>query len=94
MLAALHHAAEAGHTEVVGMLVIAGTNVTRADSRGYTAAHLAASQGHVEAFEKLLMAGIKATQPPSPSHKLQNIGVILNAYALVSKTFISGITIS
>lgn len=57
MTAALHHAAEAGHEEVVGMLVIAGTNVQRVDTRGFTAAHLAASQGHADVLDKLFMAG-------------------------------------
>ena len=55
--AALHHAADAGHTEVVATLVIAGTSVLRVDARGYTAAHLAASRGHVDVLDKLLMAG-------------------------------------
>ena len=56
-LAALHHAAERGHTEIVGQLVIAGANVQRVDLRGFTSAHLAASQGHIDVLEKLLMAG-------------------------------------
>lgn len=57
LLAALHHAAERGHTEIVGQLVIAGANVQRVDLRGFTSAHLAASQGHIDVLEKLLMAG-------------------------------------
>lgn len=56
--AALHHAADMGHTEVVGDLIIGGANVQRVDNRGYTPAHLASAAGHVDVIEKLLGAGL------------------------------------
>ena len=55
--AALHHAAYAGHTEVVAKLVIAGSPVQHADVKGRTAAHLAAVYGGTEIVEKMLNAG-------------------------------------
>ena len=57
MLAALHHAADMGHVDVVADLIIGGANVQRVDNRGYTPAHLAAAAGHVDVIEKLLGAG-------------------------------------
>ena len=57
MHAALHHAAHAGHTDVVAKLVIAGSPVQHADVKGRTAAHLAAVLGATEIVEKMLNAG-------------------------------------
>lgn len=54
---ALHYAAEAGHTQVVANLVIAGCLVHMGTSAGWTAAHLAASNGHAEVLQKLLVGG-------------------------------------
>ena len=55
--AALHHASQAGHTEVAAKLVIAGAPVQTADTHGRTPAHLAARRGAHEVVDKLLMAG-------------------------------------
>ena len=57
MAAALHHAAQAGHTEVVAKLVIAGAPVQHVDVKGRTAAHLAAVYGGTEVVERMLLAG-------------------------------------
>ena len=57
--AALHHAAQAGHTEVVAKLVIAGAPVQHVDVKGRTAAHLAAVWGGHEIIEKMLNAGFE-----------------------------------
>lgn len=57
LLAALHHACQAGHTEVAAQLVIAGAPVQTADAHGRTPAHLAARRGAHEVVDKLLMAG-------------------------------------
>jgi len=54
---ALHYAAEAGHTQVVANLVIAGCHVHGQTAAGWTAAHLAAYSGHAEALRKLLLGG-------------------------------------
>ena len=54
---ALHYAAEAGHTEVVSQLVIAGCHVQHGDGAGLTPAHLAARGGHAAVLKKLLLAG-------------------------------------
>ena len=55
--AALHHAAEGGHLDVVAKLVIAGCNVSRYDSQGMSPGHLAARHGYHEVMDKLLLAG-------------------------------------
>ena len=55
--AALHCAADAGHSEVVGSLIIAGTLVSAYSGAGWTAAHLAAMQGHTAVIDKLLIGG-------------------------------------
>ena len=55
--AALHYAADAGHSEVAGSLVIAGTLVSAYSSAGWTAMHLAAMKGHTPVIEKLLIGG-------------------------------------
>ena len=55
--AALHYAADAGHSEVVGSLIIAGTLVSAFSGAGWTAAHLAAMQGHTAVIDKLLIGG-------------------------------------
>ncbi len=70
--AALHHAAEAGHVEVVAKLVIAGSHVQRMTSTGFTAAHLAARHGFHAVIDKLLLAGypvdlLGAAIPGSPA---------------------------
>lgn len=54
---ALHYAAEAGHTQVVANLVIAGCLVHTGTSAGWTAAHLAAHNGYAEVLQKLLVGG-------------------------------------
>ncbi len=54
---ALHYAAEAGHTQVVANLVIAGCLVHTGTLAGWTAAHLAACKGHAEVLQKLLVGG-------------------------------------
>ena len=55
--AALHHAAEGGHLDVVAKLVIAGCNVSRYDAQGMSPGHLAARHGYHEVMDKLLLAG-------------------------------------
>ncbi len=55
--AALHHAAEGGHLDVVAKLVIAGCNVSRYDSQGTSPGHLAARHGYHQVMDKLLLAG-------------------------------------
>ena len=65
MRAALHYAADTGHSEVAGSLVIAGTLVTASSAAGWTAAHLAAMKGHTAVIDKLLIGGY---QIDSPSH--------------------------
>ena len=55
--AALHYAADAGHDEVVGSLIIAGTLVSAYSGAGWTAAHLAAMRGHTAVIDKLLIGG-------------------------------------
>lgn len=55
--AALHHAAEGGHLEVVAKLVIAGCNVSRYDHQGMSPGHLAARHGYHRILDKLLLAG-------------------------------------
>lgn len=67
-VAALHHAADMGHVEVVADLIIGGANVQRVDNRGYPPAHLAAAAGHVDVMEKLLGAG--RTPPLALSYRL------------------------
>ena len=66
--AALHHAAHAGHTEVVAKLVIAGAPVQHADVKGRTAAHLAAVWGGHEIIEKMLNAGFEVLGPAALPH--------------------------
>jgi ankyrin repeat protein len=61
--AALHYAAEAGHTRVVASLVIAGCGVGRPTGGGWGAAHLAAHAGHAQVLEKLLLGGLHADAP-------------------------------
>jgi hypothetical protein len=65
MCVALHYAADAGHSEVAGSLVIAGTLVTAYSAAGWTAAHLAAMKGHTAVIDKLLIGGY---QIDCPSH--------------------------
>lgn len=55
--AALHHAAEGGHLDVVAKLVIAGCNVSRYDAQGMSPGHLAARHGYHQVMDKLLLAG-------------------------------------
>lgn len=55
--AALHHAAEGGHLDVVAKLVIAGCNVSRYDSQGMSPGHLAGRHGYHQVLDKLLLAG-------------------------------------
>lgn len=57
LAAALHHAAEGGHLEVVAKLVIAGCNVSRYDHQGMSPGHLAARHGYHHILDKLLLAG-------------------------------------
>ena len=56
-VAALHHAAEGGHLDVVAKLVIAGCNVSRYDAQGMSPGHLAARHGYHQVMDKLLLAG-------------------------------------
>ena len=55
--AALHHAAEGGHLDVVAKLVIAGCNVSSYDKQGMSPGHLAARHGYHQVMDKLLLAG-------------------------------------
>ena len=77
LCAALHHASQAGHTEVAGKLVIAGAPVQAADTQGRTPAHLAARIGAHEVVDKLLMAGYEIdaiATDPAPVEVVQRDG--------------------
>ena len=64
--AALHYAADSGHTEVVAHLVIAGCSVAHRNRMGWTPAHLAACHGFAAPLEKLVMAGFSPDTPGGP----------------------------
>ncbi|KAG8307575.1 hypothetical protein J6590_018452 [Homalodisca vitripennis] len=51
---ALHHAAQAGHKDVVARIVQAGANTKVVNRQGRTALHLASEKGHVDVVEFLL----------------------------------------
>ena len=53
----LMYAAEAGHTEIVALLIDAGANVHSEDNDSATALHLAAEKGRTEVTRILLKAG-------------------------------------
>jgi hypothetical protein len=59
---ALHHAADAGHAEIVQYLLTEGADKDRItlDYSSYTALHLAVSKLHIEVVKVLLAAGADA----------------------------------
>ena len=53
----LHAASEAGHEEIVKILLQHGSNVTNVTDTGYNPLHLAASGGHLSSCRLLVQAG-------------------------------------
>ena len=61
---ALHHAALAGHDEIVAILIGAGADVTlRTNFENKTALHMAAEKGHAAVARLLIDAGANTTEP-------------------------------
>ena len=56
---ALMYAANAGHSQVVQLLLDAGAQVDARDNAGYTSLMIAAGSGHAQLVELLLHAGAK-----------------------------------
>lgn len=62
-MAALHHAAVAGNTQMLVMLLENGAAVDLADNRGYRPIHFAAAHGRTEAVHLLLRWGSLPNAP-------------------------------